>query len=307
MSSRTPPRTAPLRCLRRLAELRACLAEWRRRELRVALAPTMGNLHRGHLALLRRAQREAERALVTIFVNPIQFGPGEDYAQYPRTPERDLELLREHGADAVFLPQAEELFPRGTQGHTQVRAPELDGILCGASRPGHFAGVATIVAKLFGLTRPDVAVFGLKDYQQLLVIRRIAADLALGARIVAEPTVREADGLALSSRNAYLSPPERAAAPGLYRTLERLAGRVRDGAQGLRALEERAREELAAAGFRPEYVSVRDARTLAPPADPAPARGPQRLVALAAARLGKARLIDCLPFERRAAPPDGSP
>lgn len=276
--------------VRAIPELRAMLDDWRDQKMRLALVPTMGNLHAGHLKLVEAARRAADRVLVTIFVNPIQFVAGEDYAEYPRTEAEDCRLLAEQGADLVFVPAVETMFPGGLERHTRVTVPGLDSILCGAYRPGHFAGVATIVAKLLNLTRPEIAVFGEKDYQQLLVIRRLVEDLAIPVEIVGVPTVREADGLAVSSRNAYLTAEERCSAPLLYRTLIELADRIAAGCRDYPGLEEEAMRRLRAGGFRPEYVSVRDAATLGPPASGA-------LRILAAAWLGRARLIDNLRLE----------
>jgi pantoate--beta-alanine ligase len=273
--------------IRAIPELRAILDDWRDQKLRLALVPTMGNLHAGHLRLVEVARAAGDRVLVTIFVNPIQFVAGEDYAEYPRTEAEDCRLLAEQGADLVFMPAVATMFPEGLERHTRVTVPELDNILCGAFRPGHFTGVATIVAMLLNLTQPQVAVFGEKDYQQLLVIRRLVGDLAIPVEIAGVPTVREADGLAMSSRNAYLSAEERRCAPLLYRTLIELADRIAAGRRDYPVLEEKAMQRLRAGGFRPEYVSVRDAGTLGPPASGA-------LCILAAAWLGRARLIDNL-------------
>jgi pantoate--beta-alanine ligase len=260
---------------------------------RLALVPTMGALHEGHLALVAEARRRADAVAVSIFVNPAQFGPGEDLSRYPRDEEGDLSKLARAGCDLAYLPTPAEMYPAGEE--TRVVPGALAEPLDGASRPGHFAGVCTVVAKLFGQLRPDVAVFGEKDYQQLAVIRRMTADLALRVEIVGVPTVREADGLALSSRNRYLSPPERRIAARLPETLFKVASRLRGGvptdtavAQGLAALQE--------AGFVPDYLEVRRAADLSP----YPPRGLRREEAaearlFAAARLGATRLIDNLP------------
>ncbi len=282
--------------------LRAQISAWRQEEQQIALVPTMGNLHAGHLALVERARQIADRTVATIFVNPFQFVAGEDYDAYPRTPDTDRLRLSEAGVDLLFMPAVEELYGAGLDTTTRVSVPALDGILCGASRPGHFTGVATIVTKLLNLVQPDYAVFGDKDYQQLLVIRRLVTDLCFPVDVVGVPTVREPDGLAMSSRNAYLEPAERAVAPELFRTLEALAARLAaEPAADPVALERDACAQLEAAGLRPDYVSVRRAADLAEP-------GPQDcdLVVLAAAWLGRARLIDHLELTRGTAAKAGS-
>lgn len=279
-----------------IPDLRRQVAEWRRAGERIAFVPTMGNLHAGHLALVTEARGLAARVVVSIFVNPLQFGPSEDFAAYPRTLEQDARMLAEAGADLLFAPGVDDLYPQGQACHTRVEVPGISAVLCGASRPGHFSGVATVVCKLFGLVQPDVAVFGEKDFQQLLVIRRMTADLGLPVEVRGLATVREADGLAMSSRNGYLSADERARAPGLYRTLTRTAARLREGTLPAEA-EALAAAELADAGFRPDYVSVRRAADLEP-AQP----GDSELVVLAAAHLGRARLIDNLRLRLPPAP-----
>jgi pantoate--beta-alanine ligase len=270
-----------------LAALRGAVARFRAAGERVALVPTMGNLHRGHLALVARARAEAERVVVTVFVNPTQFGPGEDFAAYPRTPEADAGVLAAAGCDVLFLPPVAEVYPDGEAGATRVEVPGLSAVLCGAFRPGHFAGVTSVVARLFNMVGPDVAVFGDKDYQQLTIIRRMVRDLHLPVRVVGLPTVREPDGLALSSRNQYLAPAERAVAPRLAAVLADVAAAVAAGRRDFGALEAEAVATLAAAGFRPDYVAIRRASDLG---EPRPGDGP--LVVLAAAWLGRARLID---------------
>jgi pantoate--beta-alanine ligase len=278
-----------MRTVETVAELRASVASFRRRGDRVGLVPTMGNLHEGHLSLIDAARDHGARAVVvSIFVNPLQFGPKEDYDAYPRTPEEDRELLAEKGVALVFAPTVEEVYPGGQAAATRVEVPGLSSILCGQFRPGHFVGVATVVTKLLNMVQPDLAVFGEKDYQQLVVIRRVAEDLCLPVEIVGSPTVREKDGLAMSSRNRFLSADERARAPKLYQALREAAAAVAAG-QPFCAVEERGMAELEAAGFRPEYFAVRDARTLAPPAQDGGAR-----IVLAAAWLGRTRLIDNL-------------
>jgi pantoate--beta-alanine ligase len=249
---------------------------------RVALVPTMGALHEGHRALVRAARERAASVIVSVFVNPTQFGPGEDYDRYPRTWDDDLGALAEEGADLVFHPPVEELYPAGSLGVTVAPGP-LGEVLEGAVRPGHFAGVLTVVAKLIGLVRPDLAVFGEKDYQQLALIRAMARELALGTEIVGVPTVREDDGLALSSRNRYLTAEQRRAAATLSAALR---GGAAAGPDGARAVLAAAEEVLAAEpGLSPDYLELTD-----PDLGPAPEAGPARL--LVAARAGSTRLLD---------------
>ena len=249
----------------------------------LALVPTMGALHAGHAELIRYAATLADAVAVSIFVNPLQFGPAEDLDRYPRTPERDLELLDRLGVGLVFAPGAAEMYPAGRPAITIDPGP-LGGLLEGASRPGHFAGVLTVVTKLLGLVRPDVAVFGEKDYQQLALIRRTVADLELGVQIVGAPTVRDPDGLALSSRNSYLTPEQRQQALALSRALR--AG-AEEGPSGAGAVLKAATEELR--GIDVDYLALRGVDL-----EPAPAAGPARL--LVAARIGTTRLIDNAPL-----------
>jgi len=271
-----------------ISALRARVGAWRRGGERIALVPTMGNLHAGHLALVQGAQRLADRTLVSIFVNPMQFGPTEDFGAYPRTLRRDRELLASEGVDLLFAPPVQAVYPRGQEGQTRVEVPGISDILCGSSRPRHFIGVATVVCKLLNMVQPDVAVFGEKDFQQLLVIRRMVEDLCLPVDVRGLATVREADGLAMSSRNGYLSPDERALAPDLHRALCRAGDRLRDGLS-VAEVERRGRDELTENGLRPDYFSVRRAQDLQPVTGPI-----CDLVVLAAAYLGRARLIDNL-------------
>jgi pantoate--beta-alanine ligase len=277
-----------LKLIEEIAALRAQVAEWRHGGDRIALVPTMGNLHAGHLALVREARRLADRTVVSIFVNPLQFGPKEDFGAYPRTLERDRELLEAERADLLFAPSVQVVYPRGQQEQTRVEVPVLSEILCGATRPGHFVGVATVVCKLFNMAQPDVAVFGEKDFQQLLVIRRMVEDLCLPVEVRGLATVREPDGLAMSSRNRYLTPEERVRAPVLYGALCRAGDRLREGSAASE-VERWGEEELAASGFRPDYFGVRRAQDLQPVT-----KEDQDLVVLAAAYLGRARLIDNL-------------
>jgi pantoate--beta-alanine ligase len=272
-----------------IPELRATLRGWRARGETVAFVPTMGNLHAGHIKLVEEAGPMASRRVVSIFVNPAQFGPGEDFEVYPRTPHQDAEQLRKAGTDLLFLPTAAIVYPSGVENTTFVEVPGLSEDLCGRFRPGHFRGVATVVCKLFHLVQPDVALFGEKDYQQLALIRRMVADLDMNIRIVGVPTVRESDGLAMSSRNAYLSPEERARAVSLYRCLRGAAEALASGERDFAAIETKQSEELAAAGFRPDYVAIRRQSDLRKPA-----ADDRELIVLAAAWLGKTRLIDNL-------------
>jgi len=270
------------------AALAKAVRHWRNEGQRIALVPTMGGLHEGHLSLIDRAREKADRIVVSIFVNPAQFGPDEDFAAYPRDPERDLGLLAGRGADAAYVPEVAEIYPPGFA--TLISPAGVAEGLCGAARPGHFAGVATVITRLFLQCRPDMAVFGEKDYQQLLVIRQVTRDLGLGVAITGAPIVREDDGLALSSRNLYLDRRQRRLAPGLYRILSETA-RAIEGRANIGEQLAWAYEALTAEGFDTvDYVELRDAETLAPVSR---LDGPSRL--LAAARLGPTRLIDNLP------------
>lgn len=269
------------------AELRQILKEWRREGQRVAFVPTMGNLHAGHGHLVREASKRADRVVVSLFVNPLQFGPKEDFDRYPRTPQEDAALLESLNVDLVFSPSVPDMYPRGRNSSTLVDVPDLSGILCGEFRPGHFVGVATVVAMLLNLVQADCALFGEKDFQQLTIIRRMAEDLLMPTEIIGVPTIREADGLAMSSRNRYLTATERVIAPQLYATLSVARAALLAGRTDYDAIEARGRTILASHGFRPDYFSVRDTVTLQPP-------GPATLerVILVAAWLGRARLLD---------------
>lgn len=267
--------------------LQDLLDGWRHHDEHVALVPTMGNLHDGHLSLIELAREHAERVIVTVFVNPTQFDEDEDFDEYPRTMERDTRRLKKIGADVLFAPEVEAIYPFGIKEATVVSVPGLTQNFCGASRPGHFDGVTSVVARLFTLVQPDTAVFGQKDYQQQLIIRHMTQDLGLPIRIITAPTVREDDGLAKSSRNQYLSDEERAVAPQLFRSLDAIGHDLQNGKRNFKELEKRATKELRAAGFKPEYVAVRRAQNLGPPN-----RDCDEVVVLAAAVLGQARLID---------------
>lgn len=268
-------------------DLRTVIAGWRREGLTIAFVPTMGNLHDGHISLLTEARTRADRTVASIFVNPIQFGRGEDYARYPSTLEADQQKLSAAGLDLLFVPNLDQLYPGGIEEDTRVTVPGLSTILCGQYRPGHFSGVATVVTKLFINVQPDVALFGEKDYQQLLVIKRMAHDLLMPVEVAGLPIVREADGLAMSSRNGYLNAEERGRAPLICKSLQRAADKLRAQAASLIAIETAGMAELAAAGFRPEYFSIRRAADLEPPRS-----GDACLQILVAAWLGAARLID---------------
>ncbi|HED39742.1 MAG TPA: pantoate--beta-alanine ligase [Chromatiales bacterium] len=271
----------------RVGEIRQQVDEWRMSGERIAFVPTMGNLHRGHLRLVEQAHQHGQRTVVSIFVNPMQFNDQDDYAAYPSTLTQDCEKLVEAGVDALFLPSVAVIYPDGYQQNSQVVVPGLSDILCGAYRPGHFTGVATVVAKLFNIVLPNVALFGEKDFQQLMVIRRMVDELCFPVKIIGVPTEREHDGLAMSSRNGYLNVDERQRAALLYRLLKEARSQLLAGNVKIAAVEAQARQALEAGGFRPEYFSVRNAGDLSP----ATAKT-QDLVIVAAAWLGKARLID---------------
>jgi pantoate--beta-alanine ligase len=271
-----------------IADLRAATMSRRR----LVLVPTMGNLHAGHLSLVRVARERGDFVVTSIFVNRLQFAPHEDFATYPRTFERDCELLAASGCDLVFAPSDQEVYPE-PQGYTVHPAPELADILEGEVRPGFFTGVCTVVLKLFNLVQPAAAVFGKKDYQQLLVVQRMVRQLALPIEIVPAETVRDFSGLALSSRNGYLDGPQRAEAAQLHAALSRLAVAVKSGRSDWQTLESEAQAFLGARGWRPDYVAIRRRSDLREPSSLKPAIG-EPLVALAAARLGSTRLIDNL-------------
>ena len=275
-----------------LPDLREIIRHWRQQGHSIALVPTMGNLHGGHLSLLVRARELADRTVMSIFVNPIQFGKGEDYERYPSTLAEDSHKLSANGLDLLFAPDLAQLYPGGFDTDTRVTVPQLSDILCGKFRPGHFSGVATVVSKLLINVQPDVALFGEKDYQQVLVIKRMAKDLCLPVNILGMPIVREADGLAMSSRNAYLSPDERARAPIIYQTLQQAAGKLRQSGVTFAQVESDGMQTLQQAGMRPEYFSVRRAQDLGEP-------GPEdrNLLILVAVWLGRARLIDNIRVE----------
>ncbi|MFQ6372612.1 pantoate--beta-alanine ligase [Shewanella sp. YIC-542] len=276
----------------KIEEIRARIKTWKNKGESVAFVPTMGNLHAGHICLITEGTRRADHVVASIFVNPLQFGPQEDLDGYPRTLEADQQKLVEAGCELLFLPTPEIIYPHGLATQTYVEVPGLSDQLCGASRPGHFRGAATVVCKLFNIVQPDIALFGRKDYQQLQIIRTMVEDLSMPVEVMGVDTVREPSGLALSSRNGYLTAEERAKAPALKRTLDDLAERIQHGNTIADALAH-ANTALQQAGLRPDYVEIRHAHTLAPVTDT-----DKELVILAAAYLGKARLIDNLVFNR---------
>lgn len=274
---------------KQLAELRSWIKRWRQADERIAFVPTMGNLHDGHLALCDRARKLADRVVVSIFVNPLQFGANEDFDQYPRTLAEDQAKLSARGVDLLFLPEDSLVYPQGKALSTQVSVPELSDQLCGAHRPGHFTGVATVVSKLLNMVQPDVAVFGEKDRQQLQIIRQMVADLFMDVQIEGAPIVREADGLAMSSRNGYLTGQEREKAPLLYQCLQQMRRDLLQGAT-IAQVEQSAVKMLENDGFVVDYVAICREQDLKPAQDGVD----KALVLLLAANLGKTRLIDNL-------------
>ena len=276
-----------------VAAVRARVQQWRTAGQRIAFVPTMGNLHAGHMSLLAAARYRGDRVVASIFVNPLQFGPSEDYSSYPRTLDEDQQLLQQARCDLLFAPGVADMYPNGGDQRTLIVVRGLSDILDGRFRPGHFDGVATVVAKLFGIVAPDVAVFGEKDYQQLLVVRHMTLDLALPVEIVGAPTVRAPDGLALSSRNRYLSAEERVRAAVIHQALSQAVGAIYGGNADHAALERAGRQMLEQAGMDVDYFAIRNAADLREP-DAATSE----LVALTAVRLGRARLIDNLRTRR---------
>jgi pantoate--beta-alanine ligase len=283
--------TRTVRVVDTVDDVRAAVALWRSAGETIAFAPTMGNLHAGHLSLAALGAKAARRVVMSIFVNPVQFGPGEDFAAYPRTLAADEALIAAAGnVDLLFVPDAAEIYPFGIEHAVRLQLPALSRELCGASRPGHFDGVATVVCRLLNIVTPDVLFLGQKDYQQFVLMQLMIADLRMSVELRMAPTLREPDGLAMSSRNRYLDAAQRARAPALYRALARVRDELRGGAEQLAPLIAAARAELEHAGFEPDYVEIRRQGDLAA-ADP---RGAEERVVLAAARLGRARLIDNL-------------
>lgn len=270
-------------------DVRHQVSEWKKAGLKVAFVPTMGNLHAGHMTLLKKANDIADKVVASIFVNPLQFGPFEDYDQYPRTPDSDSKKLESNGCELLFLPSVQEMYPLGREQATLINVPVISEILCGQDRPGHFTGMATVVSKLLNSVQPDVAIFGQKDYQQLMIIRRMVLDLCMPVEIVGASTNREDGGLAMSSRNQYLSGEDLKIAPLLYGTLTAIGGQLINNARNFAELESAANTTLTDAGFRPSYFEIRQATDLQKPLPDT-----KEFVVIAAAWLGRARLIDNL-------------
>ena len=273
--------------VRDLTALRSVIKDWEKNGHTIAFVPTMGNLHDGHLSLLEEARKISDRTVVSIFVNPIQFGKGEDYATYPSTLESDKDKLKSAGLDLLFTPNLKELYPGGVDVDTRVNVPELSSILCGKSRPDHFSGVITVVTKLLINVTPDFALFGAKDYQQLIIIRRMASALCIRTEIIGMPIIREKDGLAMSSRNSYLSEDERKIAPAIYQVLLCAADKLTKGNVRFEQVETEGYAELESAGLKPEYFSIRRTKDLGEVNS-----NDKNISVLAAAWLGSARLID---------------
>jgi len=269
------------------AQLQSALRGFRQNGQSIAFVPTMGNLHEGHLDLVRKARDLCDVVVVSIFVNPLQFGPNEDLEAYPRTMAADKEKLFREGVQVLYAPGVEEIYPEGMAAQTQVQVPDLGDTLCGSSRPGHFDGVTTVVCKLFNIVQPDVALFGEKDFQQLSIVRKMVQDLCLPIEIVGVATTRDEDGVAKSSRNGYLSARQRRIAPAMHQTLNSCREAIACGFDNFLQLESHARMKLLQAGFEPDYFAIRDARTLR-----AVTEDTEEIAILAAARLGKTRLID---------------
>lgn len=277
-----------------ISALRALVARARSEQKKVALVPTMGNLHDGHIALIHCARQRADFVVASIFVNPLQFGANEDLANYPRTPDADREKLVNAGCDVLFAPAVEQIYPDGMLNQTIVNVPQVSEGLCGSARPGHFDGMATVVIKLLNIVQPDVAVFGEKDYQQLAVIRSMVRNLNMLTDIVGAPTIRAADGLALSSRNGYLSEQQRRIAPVLYASLKEMAASIRELHRVDESLLQACRQRMIDAGVDVDYFEIRNAQDLAPARE-----GAAHLVLLVAARIGTTRLIDNLTVDLR--------
>jgi pantoate--beta-alanine ligase len=274
-----------------VAALRTQIADWKKAGLRIGFVPTMGNLHAGHFALVELAKQHSDKVVASIFVNPTQFGPNEDYARYPRTPDTDINGLAGKGCDALLLPSVEEMYPFGTMGCVQMHVPGITDILCGMHRPGHFNGVAQVVARLFNMVQADVAVFGRKDYQQLQVIRYMATEMSFPTRVIPAPTLREADGLAMSSRNQYLEGEQRQTASFIYQTLNFMKDQASLG-MPIHGIEAEARQRLEMMGFLVDYAEIRRSDL-----SRAIETNEKSLLALIAARLGRTRLIDNLEFD----------
>jgi pantoate--beta-alanine ligase len=272
-----------------ISELREIRRTWQSSAKVIAFVPTMGNLHQGHLNLVREAKKQADIVVVSIFVNPMQFGPDEDLEAYPRTLQSDKRLLEELGVDVLFMPTANDIYARGLEQQTFVEVPGLSYMICGASRPGHFRGVATIVCKLFNMVQPNLAFFGEKDFQQLQVIKAMVTDLSMNLKVFGMETTRYDDGLAMSSRNIYLSEKERKLAPTLYEKMQLLVGEIQLGRRDFSKITQEYKLQLAKLGFNPDYLEIRNVENLLQPG-----HEDQHLVLLAAVFLGKTRLIDNL-------------
>lgn len=281
-----------MKVVEQVIELRSLIHQQRLQNKRIVFVPTMGNLHQGHLQLVARARQLGDYVVASIFVNPMQFGAGEDFDKYPRTHQADIEQLTAAQCDLLFLPAVETIYPLPVEQQTRVEVPFISNILCGASRPGHFVGVSTVVCKLFNLVQPDVAVFGEKDFQQLMVIRRMVEDLCMPVEIIGAPIVREKDGLAMSSRNGYLTAEQRRQAPALQAAMQQIQQHLQKTANDFPALEALLLEQLDAAGFKTDYVAFRRASDLQ-----IPTAADQDIVLLVAAYLGTTRLIDNLPIK----------
>ncbi len=278
-----------MRVFHTVSGLRDALKASRLKGLRIGFVPTMGNLHEGHLALVKQARSSCDIVVCSIFVNALQFGLNEDWDKYPRTYEMDCDKLRDSGCDYLFHPEDTEMYPNGLDTQSRVICPTMTDVLCGASRPGHFEGVTTVVSKLFNIVQPDEAIFGIKDYQQLAVIRRMAEDLCMPVQITAAPIYREADGLAMSSRNSYITEEERPRVTVLKENLEWIADQIEGGARNFTQLEEAAIQRIADAGFKTDYITVTNSKTL----DPA-AEDDLEITVLGAIYTSAARLIDNL-------------
>ncbi len=273
-----------------LKGLRGAVSGWKSQGNSIALVPTMGNLHLGHLSLIEGAKDQADRTVVSIFVNPIQFGHGEDYELYPSTLEQDLDILRDANVDLVFAPNLDELYPAGIEADTRITVPDISDILCGEFRPGHFSGVATVVMKLLINVQPDYAFFGEKDYQQTLVIRRMVSDLLLPVKVLTLPIIREENGLAMSSRNSYLNESQKQLSSGIYKAIEKAATMLRTGADSFDGIEKSSVDWLEELGFKVEYFSIRRRQDLKLVNDGVD----KSLIILVAAWIGDTRLIDNL-------------
>ena len=278
-----------MQLIKDISELREIRRTWQSSAKVIAFVPTMGNLHQGHLNLVREAKKQADIVVVSIFVNPLQFGPDEDLDAYPRTLEKDSYLLEDLGVDALFMPTTNDIYARGLEQQTFVEVPGLSYMICGASRPGHFRGVATIVCKLFNMVQPNLAFFGEKDFQQLQVIKAMVTDLSMNLKVFGVTTTREDDGLAMSSRNQYLKGLERKLAPTLYEKMHELVDEIHAGRRDFSRLTQEYKLQLANLGFNPDYLEIRNVENLLQPG-----HEDQHLVLLAAAFLGKTRLIDNL-------------